>query len=604
MYRPQRPRYFINGRKSQQPSPSQALGWALGMLRRGRRPGAVHIEVSGQPAPECLQGVLDLLRAIPQLSGRPGEGVAFLELPAQLLSPSTAPFIAGAFPNLARLELALDPKVDASREAARGLALLLGAAPGAEGGGATAAVGGGEEAGGGPNPASLLPRLTALCLAQCHGCERLPPGFGPMLRQASQLRTLEMRMHFGESGSLPEIDTAIFREPLEELASLTQLTALSLYSCAVPLLPVLTGALTRLTSLELSYQHGSVSPAVFAPLQGLQRLEVPCASLEVTGLAEALSSLTRLSVGGFTFADEAAEKPLTRIPRWRLPAGLRELGLGADITAPRVPPEALAGLDLHPGLCLDPNSAQGSFVLHPGRHTAPPVVEDDEEGEEDGFAGTALLPAAEEALCAALSFVRRHGLDRKVNVDVTFEAEVADLLLQPVGGAAGTGPGRPNHGRWLRAVAALGPSHLWLKGINLSYQDVEALRDGMAAVKDLVLEPPCELPLPALPLLAGLPHLDFITLDATPWAEDNLESSELRGQALASIVALSLARPQGRDLQLDLCVDAGVSRERVRAMGVRVRECMRAWGVQPPLIMVNGYSVKPETDAEESDEEQ
>ncbi|KAG2501366.1 hypothetical protein HYH03_001156 [Edaphochlamys debaryana] len=615
IFAPQRQRYYSHVLELRSPRPSLALGWTLGMLRRGRRPKEVRIGVNERVCPEkWRQGGLDLLRAIPQLSGRPGEGVATLELPAQLLSPSTAPLIAGAFPNLARLELSdslrLSPEV--LQSSARGLALLLGVPSEAEGGGegppaadavapgagtgggagsgagATAAASGEASAGAGGDATGgsvgagllpLLPRLTELGLT---GPPGLPPGFTWLLQQATQLRTLELRAE--NYDYLPDLPPG--RAPLDEIASLTQLSALSLHSCDVPPLPALIGDLTGLTSLELSSLHGSHSPAIFAPLQGLQRLEVPRASLEVTGLAEALSSLTRLSVKGFTLSAQELSQPLTSIPRWRLPAGLRELGLGIGEQWVAVHPEVLAGLELPAGLRLEHDSTKRSFVLIPGRHTAPPV-------EEDGFAGTELLPAAEEALCGALRFVLLHGLQHG-------HAGKRGLLKG----------GRPNHGRWLREVAALGPTRLTLEGISLSYQDVEAIVEHMADMGDLealAFERPSKLPLPALPLLAGLPRLKDLALDAIPWAGDDEDSSELRGQALSSIVALARARPEGRDLALDLrCGEEDAEAwARVQALAVRSREEMVALGVRPLRLAVEGidlYLPPVPPDAEDGEE--
>ncbi|KAG2501361.1 hypothetical protein HYH03_001151 [Edaphochlamys debaryana] len=614
VYGPQRQRYGWGQHGAEEPvgpSPSQALGWALGMLRRGRRPRAVHIKVDERIFPDgWRQGGLDLLQAIPQLSGRPGEGVASLELPAQLLSPSAAALIAGTFPNLNRLELSEAGKLspDASHESARGLALLLGAASGAESGEEASTGAGGEEAGGaegdgvsggtggeeaGGAPAPLLSRLTALSLSEKSKTDRrLPPGFASVLRQAPQLRTLELPGHGLSRGEGQEEDD---QGPVEELASLTQLTALSLHSCAVPLLPVLTSALTRLTSLELSGQREPLPAALFAPLQGLQRLEIPCATLEVLGLAGALSSLTRLSVGGFTLPAQELSQPLTGIPRWRLPAGLRELGISPRNSAPAVPPEVLAGLELPAGLRLDQASSQTRFALLPGRHTAPPVG-------DDGFAGTELLPAAEEALCGALRFVLRHGLLGPGSLSIAFYDTQVDRHLQPVGGAANTGPGRPNHGRWLRELGALGPSRLWLEGIQLSYQDVEAIRDGLQNLDLLRFELPSKLPLPALPLLAGLPRLEDLALDASPWAGDDPASSELRGQALASIVALARALPDDRRLKLNqqcATVAAQAGRERVRQMGLRAEADMEAWGVDRISLFVDGWYVQVDPGADD-----
>ncbi|KAG2501365.1 hypothetical protein HYH03_001155 [Edaphochlamys debaryana] len=521
-------RYHNYGRPST--SPSQALFWALSMLQRGRRPTAVHIEDCRDNNPAGWQkATLFLLRGIPQLSGSPGRGVACLQLPADLLSPSAAPLIAGAFPNLARLE--------------------------------------------------LCRRLTCLELTQ----------------QAAQLRDLAFGGDYGGSwDGQPHADTEDIRSALEELASVTQLTALSLNSCAVPLLPILTGALTRLTSLELSGQDDTFSPALFAPLQGLQRLELPRASLGVPGLAEALSSLTRLSVGDFTLPAQELSQPLTSIPRWRLPAGLRELGLDSSHHLPGMPPEVFAGLELPGGLRVSIGAS--TLVLTPGRHTAAPV-------EEEGFAGTELLPAAEEALCGALRCVRQHWLPQGGIVRITYKAEAADRHLQPVGGAAGTGPGRPNHGRWLRELGALGPSRLWLSGFQLSYQDVEEMRDSLEELEVLFLGPPCALPLPAMPLLAGLPHLLELHLDATPWAGRSSAASKLRAQALASIVALARAWLQGRHLQLNLLLSGRVSGERVRAMGAGALECMRAAGVRPPYMMVDDEPLEPDSDSEGFDDE-
>ncbi|KAG2501360.1 hypothetical protein HYH03_001150 [Edaphochlamys debaryana] len=515
-----------DGDKVEGPSPSQAVDWALGMLRRGRRPGAVRCWADKRICPaKWRQGV-------------------------------------------------------------------------AEGGGRASAGASGEAASGAPSP--LLPRLTALSLSSRYGIDSpksLPPGFGPVVRKATQLRTLDFGGYCGGRGSssvLPEDDAEDNRRAVEELASLTQLTALSLQSCAVQLLPVLTSALTRLTSLELSGQREPLPAALFAPLQGLQRLEVPYASLEVTGLTEALTSLTRLSVGSFTFADEASEQPLTSIPPWTLPAGLRELGLGTNGNDWYMSPEVLAGLELHPGLRFDPNSNHSSFVLHPGRHTAPPV-------EEEGFAGTELLPAAEEALCGALSFVRRHGLFEGGEVTIAYREEEDDRLLQPVGGATGTGPGRPNHGRWLREVAALGPSRLVLEGFELSYQDVETMRDGLEDLETLLLEAPSKLPLPALPLLGSLTHLKELHLDATPWAEDDEDGIELRGQALASIVALGRALPHDRRLTIhqDAARPGAMPQERLRQMGLRAVADMEAWGVDRISIMVDGWYVHVDPDGDD-----
>ncbi|KAG2501362.1 hypothetical protein HYH03_001152 [Edaphochlamys debaryana] len=480
------------------------------MLRRGRRPTFVRLAVLQQICfDDWRQGALDLLRAIPQLSGRPGEGVACVWLPADFVSPSTAALITAAFANLARLELydtvRLSP--DASHEAARGLALLLGTASGPDGSSASAGAsgegtasgpGGSEGARQGGGGLSLLARPSVLVLDRYHlgrsmdwaawrgpgfgdagKLKSLPVGFGPVLRQATQLRTLEVKTLKLCVNNQQRPDGA-GRAPAEELASIIQLTALSLHSCNPTLLPVLTGALTRLTSLELTDQQDPLPAALFAPLQGLQRLEVPNATLEVPGFAEALSSLTRLSVGGFTLPAQQLSQPLTSIPRWRLPAGLREVGLGTGSLrrygAPRIVPlEVLAGVEVPAGLRFDRQSIVESFMLYPGRHTAPPV-------EEDGFAGTELLPAAEEALCGALRFVGRHGLlaDRRPGyLSITYKASGTERLLQPVGGATGTGPGRPNHCRWLREVGALGPWSLMLVGFELSYQDVEEMRDSL-----------------------------------------------------------------------------------------------------------------------------
>ncbi|KAG2501352.1 hypothetical protein HYH03_001142 [Edaphochlamys debaryana] len=596
-------RYRLRGRELAGPSPCEAVEWALGMLRRGRRPRVVDIEIKEEGPVEWRQGALGLLRAIPQLSGRPGEGVACLQLPAQLLSPSAAPLIAGAFPNLSRLEMTAAGELspDASHEAARGLALLLKGAEGAEGSGASAGVGGeeageqgGEGSGGGPSssPARVLPRLTALKLSLSQGTlKSLPPSFGTVLRQAPQLRTLELPGHELIHGEDQERDA---RGPLEELASLTQLTALSLRACAPSLLPVLTAALTRLTSLQLTSQGHALPPALFAPLQGLQRLDMPCASLEVAGLAEALSSLTRLGVRVFTLPAQELSQPLTSIPRWQLPAGLRELAL-CKRGCVDVPPEVFAGLELPAGLLFDQESSLNSFVLRPGCHTAPPV-------EEEGFAGTELLPAAEEALCGALRFVRRHGLFNCREVCITYKAQASDLLLQPVGGAAGTGPGRPNHGRWLREAAALRPTHLKLEGIRLSYQDVEIIAEEMVDLESLSFKTPSEVAFPAFPLLAIMPHLSDIEFDATCWARPDAASAELRVQAIASLLALARELPEGRPPTVGLCYGGGLSHaaeERVRSIGLRAREQMRACGVRRILITAGGFYV--DSDPEDSD---
>ncbi|KAG2492977.1 hypothetical protein HYH03_008882 [Edaphochlamys debaryana] len=487
---------------------------------------------------------LDLFGTIPQLSGRPGDGVACLRIPTDLFTPSTLPLIARAFPNLARLELTVTYRDEGARngvspealaEAAQGLVLLLGGASGAAGAGLSSA----EAAGSGGNgygncTAPLLPSLTALSLFRSNP-EGPAAGAGP--------------------------------GALAELASLTHLSALALYSCAAPLLPVLIGALTRLTSLELTDHYGELAPALFAPLQGLKRLHVP--RMEVPGLAEALSALTRLSVRGLTLPSQELAQPLTSIPRWRLPAVLRELGLSSAA------PEVLAGLELPPDMRFICKSICGHFTLTPGRHTAPPV-------EEGGFAGTALLPAAEEALCGALRFMRQHQLCNWRNeLYITFKAETRARLLQPVGGAEGTGPGRPNHGRWLREVVAQNLDRLVLQGLVLSYQDVRVIGDDMKSLQVLTFEPPCEFrSLSSLPLLAALPDLQELNLDATPWAGDDPASSELRGQALAATVALGRARPARSDLELDLRSSVGLisaeDRERVRLMGLRAVEEVRA----------------------------
>ncbi|KAG2501372.1 hypothetical protein HYH03_001162 [Edaphochlamys debaryana] len=630
MFAPQRQRekYMKEGREPAGPRPSQALDWALGMLQRGRRPREVRFGVNERIRPEeWRQGALDLLQAFPQLSGRPGQGVVSLLLPPELLSPSTALLIAGAFPNLARLELSMTAaprrpwevrpvtSPEALAEAARGLALLLGVRSGPEGGDAPAAAREGtppaeacEGAGIGPEQCRppLLPCLTALGLS---GPVRLPPGYAPLLRQATQLRTLELSKgdfaDLTEFGGAPADDEGEpewgGRGALEELTSLTQLTALSLRACSLNLLPVLTGALTSLTSLELTGQNSNsplylpLSPSVFAPLKSLQRLEVPRANLEAAGLAQALSSLTCLSVGGFTLPAQELSQPLTSIPRWPLPAGLRELGLYADEHSAGAPPEALAGLELHDGLRLDQASSQTSFLLNPRHHTAPAV-------EEGGLAGTELLPAAEEALCGALSFVRQHGLLKSGRLSVIFNTDAPDRLLQPFGGAAGTGPGRPSHGRWLREVGALGPKRLTLEGFELSYEDVETMRDGLEEVESLWLGPPSQFPLPALPLLAGPPRLRSISLDGTPWAGDDPASTELRDQALASLVALARARPEGRRLALEVLFASEVNQEgqeRVQALATRAREEMVAGGVRPIRMMVRCLYLPSDLDADE-----
>ncbi|KAG2501371.1 hypothetical protein HYH03_001161 [Edaphochlamys debaryana] len=583
-------------------SPSQALGWALGMLRRGRRPTAVCIVDDEEAHPRDWQhSLLDLLRAIPQLSGSPGEAVSSLQLPPELLSRSTAPLIAGAFPNLASLELGNGHKLNprACFEAARGLALLLGVRSAPEGGGSFWDMVCGDSWGGGGGAAwyedggassdeegAAAGSGYNVFAGGPHG-ERALWGVGgaaaagagdgvTVLRQHTQLRSLQFEslMLFGSDEGEPEWDD---REPVEELTPLTHLTALSLRACAPSLLPALTAALTRLTSLALSYHSSNLplSPSVFAPLQGLQRLEIPRTSLEVAELAEALSSLTRLSVGGFTLPAQELSQPLTSIPRWRLPAGLWELGLGiwGDFSTDSRDDylEALAGLELPRGLCFDQESRADRFTLRPGRHTGFPNAEDELADELDS---TALLPAAEEALCGALSFVRQHGL-LKSGLRISFEAKEADRLLQPVGGAAGMGPGRPNYGRWLREVGALGLTRLTLKGICLSYQDVETMRDGLENLELLHFEPPCQLPPPALPLLAGLPHLKEVTLDATPWAGGDPASTELRDQVLESLVALARARPEGRRLALHLFYrgwGCASDRERVRSLANRLRE--------------------------------
>ncbi|KAG2501351.1 hypothetical protein HYH03_001141 [Edaphochlamys debaryana] len=608
------------------PSPATVLAWVSGMLQRGRRPREVRIWVDAESDPdEWQQGALGLLRAIPQLSGRPGEGVASvasLDLPAQLLSPSTAPLIAGAFPNLSPLVMTAAGELspNASNGAAQGLAMLLGAASGAEGSGAASAgaggegTGGGEEAGVAPSGAkgggasagpsrtegasyssthNTGPLLHSLAELSVEGLRHMPPGLASVL---GQLRTLDLK-DLGLSDGGEEGQDGAGGGPAQELAALTQLTALSLSSCAVPLLPVLTGALTRLTSLQLSHQRedAPLSPALFAPLQGLQRLEIPSASLEVAELAEALSSLTRLSVGGFTLPAQQLSQPLTIIPRWRLPAGLRELGLGTYTSPPPMVPEVLAGLEVHTALRLDRGSSANDFLLTPGRHTAAPI-------EEGGFAGTALLPAAEEALCGALRFVQAHRLLLHDDLEISYEAEGPHQLLQPDGGTAGAGPGRPNHGRWLREVAALGPIQLTLRGIKVSYQDVRMIRDSLTSLEGALFMPPCEISLPALPLLAGLPALDLVVVDATPWAGDDPESTELRGRAMASLLALAHAWPSGRDRELDLQYPRDLdpaARQRVRQLGLRILEQMEACEMGSMLITAAELTVEVDPDEED-----
>ncbi|KAG2492973.1 hypothetical protein HYH03_008880 [Edaphochlamys debaryana] len=567
------------------PSPAQALDWALGVLQRGRRPRAVHTWIDANAYPEkWRKATLDLLGTIPQLSGRPGEGVACLRIPTDLFTTSTLPIIATAFPNLARLELTgtstdgglrSGASPEALEEAASGLVLLLGGASGVSGAGPSSAEAAGGEGEGnayGDCTAPLLPSLSALSLS---GYEQLPTDLMRSLQQATQLRALELKSLW-LSGSDPEgLAAAAGPGPLVELASLTQLSGLALFSCNAPLLAGFVDAFTRLTSLELTYQAGNLPPALFAPLQGLKRLHIPATHLVGPDLAGALSALTRLSVRGLTLPSQELAQPLTSIPRWRLPAGLRELGLHQG------PVEVLAGLDLPAGLRFICRSIDSHFKLTSGRHTAPPV-------EEGGFAGTALLPAAEEALCGALRLMRQHQLlpqkwgDQQLAI--TFKAETRARLLQPVGGAEGTGPGRPNHGRWLREVAALKSDGFLLEGLVLSYQDVRVIGD-MKSLKFLTFKTPCEFrSLSSLPLLAALPDLQALNLDATPWAGDDPESSELRGQALAAIVALGRARPARSDLELDLCSIWGLSagdKERVRLMGLRALEELQALELDP-----------------------
>ncbi|KAG2501218.1 hypothetical protein HYH03_001031 [Edaphochlamys debaryana] len=610
-------------------------GWALRMLRRGRRPREVRIWVDEKHYPgQWREGAQAFLRAVRRASGRPGKGVVSLQLPTRLLPAGGACRIARAFPNLSRLTLTGREKLKPSllQASARSLARLLGVASGAEGGEALAAAGGqapggsgGEAsaaanggasnsgvghseapaggvgvaagAGGGEARAAaahaeataggglghglkpLLPRLTEL---EVTGRKGLPPGFAPLLRQATQLRTLDLH---GQriSDSAHQGQEAAGPGPLEQLASLTQLSALSLHSCAVPLLPVLAGALTRPTSLELSHQsEPALRPALFAPLKALQRLEIPGARLEVAGLAEALSSLTRLNLRAFTLPAQELAKPLASIPRWRLPGGLRELGLGTKTSSLGLRPEVFAGLELAAGLRFDRGSSLRTLRLRPGRHTAPP-------GEEGGPAGTELLPTAEEALCGALRFMQAHNWCARGEVFLTFARAERALLLQPVGGAAGTGPGRPNHGRWLREVAALRPSRLTLSGFRLSHQDVAVIGD-MAELQALTFKSPCELPAMSLPLLAALPRLEHLGLYATPWSGPDPASSELRGQALASIVGLARARARAPTPALQLQLRTSRSegnKERVRQLGLRAVEEMGLWGVESVHIWVH-----------------
>ncbi|KAG2501379.1 hypothetical protein HYH03_001167 [Edaphochlamys debaryana] len=531
--------------KDGDPSPAEAVKWALDMLHRGRRPKEVRIWVDKDNGREAWsQGGLDLLRALPSLSGRPTDAVSRLTLPAKLLSRPVAALLLGAFPCLTRLVLQDAGSLGA--EAVEGLRqLLLGSRRGA-----------GSGCGGG---------LTELGMTGVHG---LPDGTASILAAAKHVRSLDL-----PDAKFPdESDEFMDFRRVNELASVSHLCALRIGHCDPTLLPFLIDVLTRLTSLELK-QQVDVDPLpahVFGALKGLQRLHAPNLVLYVEQLAEELSALTHLNVNALTCHGFEDDEPLTSVPRWALPPGLRRLGLStAPLSYAPQSLEVLAGLEPPAGMELDPGSVI-SLQIVPGRHA---TNEDDYEARGDR--PHRLRPAAEEALCGAVGFMQRHRLHVGGELCVEYETPALTSAL--------------------------------VEGISLSCNDIRTIRDSLTTLESLTLQTPTDLPLPAIPLLAGLPRLSSLGLDATAWAYGGRHTTEDRGKATAAIVGLALALHEGpaqqaggeRPRQLDLNLLYGQGRTThqqwcVRGTGQEITFELEKAGVVGLRVLVEGRDVAEE----------
>ncbi|KAG2484020.1 hypothetical protein HYH03_017186 [Edaphochlamys debaryana] len=507
----------------------------LGFLVRGCRPQVVCLDDAA-----TSRAGLRLLRPFVETSGQSPLKCQALHLPAVALNESLAHAVASAFPALQQLKLTQAEKAELPTLEA--LKLLL---SGTDSAGASSSERGDGDAD--APPPGLLPSLTSLHLSTSppapspQPCTSPPPhplpaAWAQLLRSsAHRLRCL--RLAFGLTSD----------DHVRPLAALSRLRSLHVGACEGSLLSPLLAPFTGLTSLGLGSTEGPLPTAALAAgLPLLAELLAPSATLDARTV-HLLAALTRLEVQAL----EAQEAPSTA-GSLGSPTGSGTLseggagagagggvgwaggmgsgsasagGAGSSSTEPRpshspgpspgpgqssgcwqLPPrlaaitlryqaaETLPALRASP---LRPLDWDLTLTLRRGRSVA-----------DDGR----LLPAGEAALCEAAGFLEGR-LGPASHVYVTTGRHI---LVLPVAGEAG--PGRRNHGAWLRALGRAGVPRLTLYRFKLSHVDLATIASSLTSLQVLEICDLADYPATPLPLLATLPRLERLSLDADCWA--------------------------------------------------------------------------------------
>ncbi|KAG2499528.1 hypothetical protein HYH03_002474 [Edaphochlamys debaryana] len=448
-----------------------------GCLARGLRPRRLALLLGDWRAGDPLQLAEAVLQAFFDVTAESGSPMPTSELviTAALLSPPVLQAITAALPALSSLTV-----YDITTATFPHVAALL-----------ACGVAGDANSCQGPQP--LVAALHELCLRDSYARSAPLPPMGPLLRDAAQLRVLEVHMQTRDA-----------HDDAHAIARLTQLEGLRVMGgreedqrLGAALLAYPVPELTRLTSLSLGVPDGTVvSPTSLTALRGLQDLYLMWAVLDTTGL-EALTALTHIHVGSLALPTPEGGAASAR-PDWRslkLPPRLEQL----DLHSSEVPLELVSHVrkESRRPDCREyaVNMSVGGLVLSSGTH----IVASE---------GT-LKAKGEASLCNALSFLY---CDCDP-VRITAAMPAGRRWLKPC--PTGTG----SHERWLRAIRPLEPSALTLTNIALSTDDLRAIAK-LHRLETLELRS-CSFPVYSLPVLYGLPSLSELTLDIRGWFPEN-----------------------------------------------------------------------------------
>jgi hypothetical protein len=267
---------------------------------------------------------------------------------------------------------------------------------------------------------------------------------------------------------------------LSFMAGVTQLTSLRLAPSIRPAaLSAALAPLSSVTQLCCALQDVSSSTAFNGELQLPPQLrELQLLNTVHPSFVQGMTGLRKLSVSGVSWADDERSQPRS----WSVPP-LLKVRWNRRACACISPAQPVTLRHPYKQVLQVTYDACADVIAELQNPHGCQLIVDRVVLPQRWTESRALTAAGEAALVRALQQLARGGVRSEVSRQRGFNFAAVTrsyerICLLPVGGEAGTGPGKPNHAAWLAALAELcaatGVPWLGLRGITLSVQDLDS----------------------------------------------------------------------------------------------------------------------------------